>query len=122
MNILLWILQILLALHTAIGALWKFSNSSQTVPVLQVIPRGIWLTMSGFELLCSLCLILPIFNKGFTKFVPIAAMIIAIEMLFFSSLYIYSSDRNYGQLIYWLVVAALCIFIAHSRFKLKHND
>jgi hypothetical protein len=31
MNILLWILQILLALHTIVGAVWKFLNSEQTV-------------------------------------------------------------------------------------------
>jgi len=29
MNILLWTFQVLLALHTAIGAVWKFSNSEQ---------------------------------------------------------------------------------------------
>ena len=46
MNILLWILQILLALHTTMGAVWKFSNSEQTVHSLSAIPHGVWLTMS----------------------------------------------------------------------------
>ena len=46
MNILLWVLQILLALHTAMGAVWKFSNSEQTVPSLKAIPHGAWLTLS----------------------------------------------------------------------------
>ena len=62
MNILLWVLQILLALHTVMGAVWKFSNSAeQTVPSLKAIPHGVWLAMSVFELLCSLGLILPAF-------------------------------------------------------------
>lgn len=42
MNILLWVLQILLALHTVIGAVWKFSNSEQTVRSLNAIPHGVW--------------------------------------------------------------------------------
>lgn len=48
MNIGLWILQVLLALHTVMGSVWKFSNSEQTVPSLSAIPHGIWLAMSAF--------------------------------------------------------------------------
>lgn len=46
MNILLWVLQALLALHTFTGAVWKWSNPEQTVPSLKAIPHGIWLAMS----------------------------------------------------------------------------
>ena len=119
MNILLWVLQILLALHTAIGAVWKFSNSEQTVPSLKAIPHGVWLAMSVFELLCSLGLILPALNKRLTILAPIAAACIAAEMLLFSGLHIYSGNTNYGPMIYWLVVAAICAFIAYGRFVLK---
>jgi hypothetical protein len=31
----------------------------------------------------------------------------------------YSADANYGHLIYWLVVAALCAFIAYGRVVLE---
>ena len=120
MNILLWVLQILLALHTIIGAVWKFSHSAeQTMPSLKAIPHGVWLAMSVFELLCSLGLILPAFNKPLAILAPIAAACIAAEMLLFSGLHIYSGDANYGPMIYWLVVAAICAFIAYGRFVLK---
>ena len=119
MNILLWVLQILLALHTVMGAVWKFSNSEQTVPSLKAIPHGVWLAMSIFELLCSLGLILPAFNKSLAILAPIAAACIAAEMLLFCGLHIYSGDTNYGPMIYWLVVAAICAFIAYGRFVLK---
>lgn len=119
MNILLWALQILLALHTAIGAIWKFSNSEQTVPSLSTIPHGIWLAMSVFELVCSLGLILPTFYKPLAILAPIAAACIAAEMLLFTGLHIYSGDPNYGPMIYWLVVAAICVFIAYGRLVLK---
>ncbi len=119
MNILLWVLQILLALHTITGAIWKFSNSAQTVPSLTAIPHGVWLAMSVIELLCGLALVIPAFSKKLGILAPIAATFIAAEMLFFCGLFIYSSDGNYGHLIYWLVVAALCAFIAYGRFVLK---
>ncbi|MNL50979.1 hypothetical protein D3C87_1740410 [compost metagenome] len=119
MNILLWVLQIFLALHTIAGAIWKFSNSSQAVPSLTAIPHGAWLAMSIFEMLCALCLILPVFSKRLGILIPIGAIGITAEMLVMSGLHISSGDTNYGPMIYWLVVAAICAFVAYGRIALK---
>lgn len=120
MNILLWVLQGLLALHTAIGAIWKFSHSAeQTMPSLSAIPQGVWLGMSGLELLFSLGLVLPAFYKPLARLIPLAATCIAAEMLLFCGLHLASGDANYGPMIYWLVVAALCALIAYGRLVLK---
>lgn len=120
MNLLLWILQAVLALHTVAGAVWKFSHSAeQTMPSLKAIPHGAWLAMSGFELLCAVALILPAFSKHLAVLAPIAAACIAAEMLLFSGLHIYSGDAIYGPMIYWLVVAVICAFTAYGRFVLK---
>lgn len=119
MNILLWVLQIVLTFHTAMSAVWKFFNSEQTVPSLNAIPHTAWMAMSAIELLCCLGLILPIFNKRLGILAPIAAACIAGEMLLFSGVHIYSGDANYGPMIYWLVVAAICAFISYGRFVLK---
>jgi uncharacterized membrane protein YphA (DoxX/SURF4 family) len=79
MNIFLWILQILLALHTVMGAVWKFSHSAeQTMPSLKAIPSGIWWALAGVELLCALCLILPALYKPAAVLVPVAATCIAV--------------------------------------------
>jgi hypothetical protein len=118
-NILLWVLQILLALHTAAGAVWKLSNSEQTVPSLSAIPHGAWLAMSVLELLWSLALVLPALHKSLAILAPIAAICIAAEMLLFCGLHISSGDKNYGPMVYWLVVAAISAFIAYGRFVLK---
>lgn len=119
MNIFLWVLQILLALHTAIGAVWKFSHSAeQTMPTLKAIPQGMWLSMSVLELLCALALVMP-FYKPLAILAPVAALIIAAEMLLFCGLHLTSGDTNYSPMIYWLVVAAICGFIAYGRFVLK---
>jgi uncharacterized membrane protein len=115
MNLLLWILQFLVAVHTFIGAIWKFSNPEQTVPTLAAIPHGAWLAMGVFELLCAFCLILPAVLKSLAPLATVAAGCIAAEMLLFSALQISSGDHEYGHMVYWLVVAALCLFIGYMR-------
>ncbi len=107
MNIFLWVLQVLLALHTAMGAVWKFSNSEQTVPSLKAIPHKVWLAMSVLEILCSLGLILPALGDSLAILAPIAAVCIAAEMLLFCGLHFRSGGASNGPVIYWLVVAAL---------------
>jgi len=118
-NILLWALQVLLALHTAMGALWKFSHSEQSVPSLAAIPHAVWLTLSVVELLCSIALLAPALSKPLAFLVPIAAACIGAEMLFYTGLHLYSGSREYGPMIYWLVVAAFCAFLTYGRLVLK---
>jgi hypothetical protein len=120
MNIVLWIFQILLALHTVIGAFWKFSHSAeQTMPSLKAIPHGLWLAMSVIELLCSVGLVIPAVNRSLAILTPIAAVCIAAEMLLFTGVHVYSGASNHGPVIYWLVVAAICLLITYGRLVLK---
>lgn len=119
MNILLWILQILLALHTIMGAIWKFSNSEQTVASLNAIPHSVWMVMSVIEILCALGLILAAFKKSLAKLIPVSAIFIGVEMLLFCLMTIFSAETDYNHLIYWLVVAGISSFIAYGRLVLK---
>lgn len=118
MNIVLWILQALLAAHTAIGAVWKFKNTEQAVPSLQVIPHGVWLSLSVVDLLCSVALLLPAVHKPFGFLAPLAAIWIVAEMLMFSGLHLRSGDSDNSPVVYWMVVAAVSAFIAYGRFSL----
>src|SRR5512138_157554 len=119
MNVLLWVLQVLLALHTFAGAMWKLFNSEQTVPSLNAIPHGLWLGLIGLEVVCGVGLILPAFSKRLAVAAPIAAVCIAAEMLVFSGFHLSSGSADQGELVYWLVVAAICAFIAYGRIALK---
>lgn len=120
MNILFWVLQVLLALHTAIGAIWKFSKSPfETMPSLKAIPAGVWLTMAVIELLCSAGLVLPALSKPLAVLAPIAAILIAAEMLVLWGVHLSSGATDYGPMIYWLVVAAISAFIAYGRLVLN---
>lgn len=117
MNVFLWILQALLALHTATGAVWKFSHSAeQTMPSLKAIPGGVWIAMGVVELLCSLGLVLPAFSKRLTGLASAAAGVIVAEMLLYSALHLTSGSAEYGPVLYWLAVAAVGGFIGYFRW------
>ena len=119
MSILLWALQVVLALHTAMGAVWKFSHSERSVPSLQAIPHGAWLSLSVLELLASVALVIPVLGHALAILAPAAAACIAAEMLVFCALHLLSSAGKHGQLVYWLVVAAISAFVAYGRFALS---
>lgn len=119
MNVFLWVLQVLLALHTVMGALWKFSSSEQAVDSLKALPHPVWLGLIPLELLCAAALFVPLFYRPLGRFAPIAAGVIAAEMLFFSAMHLLSGVPAHGEMIYWLVVAAFCSFIAVGRVKLS---
>jgi DoxX-like protein len=119
MNVFLWVLQVLLALHSFAGAMWKFFNSEQAVPSLKALPHGVWLALSAFEILCGIGLILPAFNQRLSILASIAALGIAAEMALFSGLNVTSGSADPGEMIYWLVVAAVCAFIAYGRLVLR---
>lgn len=119
MNILLWILQSLLAAHTLMGAIWKFSNPAQGLPSLAVIPNAAWLGLSAIEILCTVGFILPALSARFGQAPVIAAALIGAEMFLYCGLHLASGGKEHGQLVYWLVVAALCAFLAYGRASLS---
>jgi hypothetical protein len=119
MNIFFWVLQVLLALHTIMGAVWKFTNPEQAVPSLKAIPHEVWLGISVFELFLSLCLILPAFNKKPGILAPIASLCIGAVMVPYTAVHFSSGAAFNGQVTYWLVVLAYCAFLAYGRLVLK---
>jgi hypothetical protein len=119
MNIFLWVLQVLLALHTAMGAFWKFTNSVENVPSLSALPNGIWMGFGVIEIICAIGLVLPALSKKLGVATPLAAGFIVFEMLIFCVLHLTSGKGETSELVYWLVVALICGFIAYGRFSLK---
>ena len=117
MNLFLWILQVLFAIHTIMGAVWKRTNPEQTVPSLQALPHQVWLALSGLELIAAVALILPAFNKRLGYLVPWPAGFIIAEMVLFCVIHLASGDSNYGPMYYWLVVAGICAYLAYARWK-----
>lgn len=115
MSILLWTLQALLALHTAIGAGWKLFNTEQSIPGLRAIPSGVWRALIPLELICAAGLVAPAIAPSLGFLVPLAAIGIAAEMLAFSVVHARSGAGKKDPVFYWLVVAAICAVIAAGR-------
>ena len=119
MSAFLWTLQILLAIHTAIGAVWKLASSEQVVIYLNNLPHEAWLGLAIVELLCSFALLIPIAYRPLGRAAPLAAGLIALEMVLFCGLHFATGGPRYGAILYWLIVAALCGLIAYGRLKLR---
>lgn len=115
MNIALWIVQVLLAAHTAVGAVWKVNHGPQAVPSLQAIPRPAWLAMAVVEVACAIGLVAPAAHVPLMGLVPVAAGLIGLEMLAFCGLHAASGRGRPKEMAYWLVVAAVCAVVAAGR-------
>ncbi len=119
MNIATWALQVSIALHTLVGALWKLSSSEESVPSLRALPHGVWLGLSGIEVLCAAALVLPAFQRKLGRLAPIAALVVAAEMALFCVVHLFSGVTEHAEMIYWLVVAALSALLAYLRLVQK---
>lgn len=117
-NIVLWTLQILLALHTLIGAGWKTMNAAQSVPSLAAIPQSLWVALIGVEMLCAVGLVIPALLPALGSLVPIGAAGIALEMLVFCGVHLQSGIGQPGEIAYWLGVALVCAFIVVGRTRI----
>lgn len=119
MNILLWIFQSLMAAHTLMGAIWKFSNPAQNMPSLAAIPPQAWIGLSIIEMVAVVGFLAPVFGPRYGLTPPVAAGVILVEMLLFCVLHLTSGETKHGPLGYWLVVAAVCGFIIYGRVSLS---
>ena len=121
MNLLLWVLQVLLALHTAAGAVWKLSNSQ--LPFMRWLPRSAWIALAGFELACAVALILPGLFKTWKYLAPWAAAAVCADLLFIAAMLMvqgYGAASKGGPAwIEPLAAALLAAFVAWGRLALK---
>ena len=118
MNITLWILQGLLAAHTLMGAVWKFTNGTEAVPTLSALPNVVWRGLGIVDILLAIGLVLPGLMPTLAVLAPVAALGVVAEMVLFSVVHLNAQGGERGQLVYWLVVAALCTFVAFGRLSL----
>ncbi|MFO0582630.1 MAG: hypothetical protein U0229_10175 [Anaeromyxobacter sp.] len=115
MDVFLKVVQVLLALHTAMGAAWKFTTPVTAVPSLAALTQGGWVGLGVVELLLAVGLVLPGRSPALARAAPLAAAGVAAEMLLFVAVSVASGAAHAGELGYWLVVAAICGFVAWGR-------
>ena len=113
MNILLWVLQIVLAWFCIAGGfyqMFKVDELKKVAASMRALPRGLWAFLGAFSFLCGLGLLFPALT-------PLAAAAVAVESVFLSVLYIYFGD--FSPLFYSVAMAVIAAFIAYGRFALK---
>lgn len=109
-NLVLWIVQVPLALHTLMGALWKLANP--VVPTLRAIPPALWKALCVVEVVVAVALLAP----ACATFVPLAAGAIALEMLAFCAVHVRSGSPVMAPVKYWAVVAVVSALLGVGRF------
>lgn len=127
MNLLLWIVQIVVALFCCMGAAWRISNygtAAQQVASVGALPYVVWVAIGAFEIVCALALVIPGAIKMKRRWTPLAASALAVEMLLVSGLHFryFGLRMDAGNPALWtLALAALSAFVAYGRKAWKQR-
>ena len=120
MNILLWILQVALALLCLAGGAYKLFQFDELakVPATAALPRAGWGAIGVLEMLCAVLLIVPVAVKWMPILTPLAAAVLAVEALALSvnnarySLQLAATN----PLVWTLAMAVMAAFVAWGRY------
>jgi hypothetical protein len=111
MNILLWILQVLLALWNLTGGVYTLSHYDQLrSPLAANLPGFVWVALSVLQILFSVGLVLP-------KVSPVAAVYLAVNSLL--GCVLCAQYAGFPGMLWGVIPALVALFIAYGRTKLK---
>jgi hypothetical protein len=123
MNVLLWIVQAVLALEEIAGGAYKIFNYNEMVPAAAVaaLSRGAWAGVGAFEIVFGLLLIIPAATKRKPNLTPLAAVGLMLESLALAGVYARYSTALVAAnpLVYVLIAAVLAAFVAYGRYSLR---
>jgi len=123
MNVLLWALQVGLALFYLAGGAYKLFSYDELakVPATAALPRAGWSALGVFEIVGAILLVLPAATKSLPVLTPVAAAALACEALALSvSNARYSLQLAATNPLVW--TAAMCLvaaFVAYGRYVLQ---
>jgi uncharacterized membrane protein YphA (DoxX/SURF4 family) len=123
MDVLLSVVQVLLALMSLAGGAYKVFMYDQIAKMQfgGALPRGGWAALGVFEIVCGVLLVIPAAKRHLT---PIAAAGLAVENIALAVFYgRYSLEVTPANPLVWVVVAAvMALFIAVGRFALQSRS
>lgn len=120
MNLLLWVLQVVLALLCISGGMYqifKLDELAQGVAAMRGLPQGLWKFLGAVGCVAGLGLIVPGVIRLLPIVTPMAAAIVAVQSLLISGFYLRFGDK--APLPYSLVMALLGVVICYGRFSLQ---
>ena len=114
MNILLWILQVLLALWNIAGGLYTvFYYETLKGPWAINLPKPAWVVICVLQILFALGLVLPGLVGVFPKLTSIAAIYLAANALL--GCVLFAQYAGFPGLLWGVVPALLAAFVAYGR-------
>lgn len=121
MNILLWIVQSLLALLYLAGGAYKTFSFAEVAEGMPALPLVGWQVLGVIEIVGGLLLVIPAALKWMPSLTPLAALVLTLETLLVSAIYArYSLAIAATNPLVWSVVMALLVgFVAYGRYVLE---
>ena len=121
MNVVLWILQALLAFLYLSGGAYKLFKFEELANQLSALPHGAWRVLGVLEIVGGILLIIPAATRWMPLLTPIAAAVLALETLALSGLYArHSLTLAASNPLVWSAVMGLLVaFVAYGRFALS---
>ena len=117
MNILLWTLQILLALWNIIGGIYTLMNYEQLKSAWAMnLPKPVWLIIGGLQVLFALGLVLPGVFGASPNITPTSASYLALNSLL--GCVLFAQYAGFPGMLWGVIPAALAAFVAYGRMAL----
>ena len=111
MNILLWVLQVLLAIWNLIGGAYTLSHFDQLKSAMAGgLPKPVWLAICALQILSAIGLLLP-------KSSSLAAAYLAANALL--GLVLFAQYAGFPGMLWGVIPALLAAFVAYGRLALK---
>src|SRR2546426_5442779 len=118
MNVLLWVVQVALALLYLAGGSYKVFKFDELANYMRALSRGGWRALGVLEMLGAVLLVVPAAAKWMPILTPLAAAALALETLALARLYArYSLKLAATNPMVWAVVMGLLsAFVAYGRY------
>jgi len=114
MNLLLWVLQVALALLYLAGGSYKVFKFDELATQMRALPRGGWRALGVLEVIGAVLLFVPAVT-------PLAAAALALETLALAGLYARYSLKlaATNPLVWSVVMGLLAACVAYGRYALR---
>lgn len=123
MNVLLWVLQAVLALLYLSGGAYKVFSFDEIATQMTALSRGGWAALGVFEMVGAVLLIVPAATRWMPISTPIAAAALALETLILAALYArYSVELAVTNPMVWAAaMGLLAAVVAYGRYSLSRG-
>ena len=121
MNVVLWVLQVALALLYFAGGSYKAFKFDELANQMRALSRGGWRALGVLEMLGAVLLVVPAATMWMPVLTPLAASALALETFALAGLYARHSLKvaATNPLVWAVAMGLLAAFVAYGRYALR---